>query len=157
VVWKVTNEWCYCKFHPGDNKEVYDAELYAIAEALWKAIDNHVWTHIGDKKTARVFTDSIAALTRIQDDSMELGQSIVRRLAKFQRALYRRNWNIEYHWVPGQKGTEGNEQANKAAKEGATSPVLRGVKKIPREESFTSLAHLHRKTKDTKPKKQRNA
>jgi hypothetical protein len=58
----------------GHNKEVYDIDLYAIVEALWNAIDNYIWTHIGDKKIASIFTNSIAALTRIKDNGMGLGQ-----------------------------------------------------------------------------------
>jgi hypothetical protein len=42
--------------------------------------------------------------------------------------------------------------ADRAAKESAMTPVPRGVKKLPAEEAFTTLAHLHRKTKELKSK-----
>jgi hypothetical protein len=49
-------------------------------------------------------------------------------------------------------GIAGNEEADKAAKEGATTPIPSGVKRIPKEENFTSLAYLHRKTRETEAK-----
>jgi hypothetical protein len=36
--------------------------------------------------------------------------------------------------------------------ESARTPVPRGVKKLPVEEAFTTLAYLHRKTKELKSK-----
>jgi hypothetical protein len=49
-------------------------------------------------------------------------------------------------------GIAGNEEADKAAKEGATTPIPSGVKRIPKEENFTSLAYLHRKTREREAK-----
>lgn len=68
VLWRTMDRsWRAHKTHLGTNKELLDAELFAIAEALklanQKVIGNHT-TH-----TISIFTDFSAALLRIQEDS----------------------------------------------------------------------------------------
>jgi ribonuclease HI len=63
------------KYHLGNRKEIYDAELYAIAEALQAAIQRHIETP--NERKIRVFTDSTAALKRIQEAGRGAGQWLV--------------------------------------------------------------------------------
>jgi ribonuclease HI len=107
---------------------------------------------INGRKEVRIYSDSSAALQGIQDNGRGAGQWLVRRIVKREKLLLRRGYTVEYHRVPGHEGIRGNEEADKAAKEAATIPIMRGVKRIPREESFTTLAHLHRKTNEKKTK-----
>jgi hypothetical protein len=73
-------------------------------------------------------------------------------LQKEKKLLLRRAYSVEYHWVSSHEGIQGNEEVDQADKEAATTPVMRGIKCIPWEELFTTLAHLHRKTKEKKAK-----
>jgi hypothetical protein len=59
---------------------------------------------------------------------------------------------VEYHWVPGHENILGNEKADKAAKEAAAFSVRRGIRRLPPNEQFTTLSHIHRMTKETKTK-----
>jgi hypothetical protein len=72
----------------GNNNEVFDAKLYTIMEALRNTIENHIWTHISNKKTIRTFPDSTSALKRMQDNGMGPGQWIIKGIAKLKRVLY---------------------------------------------------------------------
>lgn len=149
VVWRAPDgSWKTQKTHLGKNKETFDAELFAIAEALKlvnrKVIGNHA-THL-----VRIFADSTAALKRIQEDNPGPGQWTTRTIIKIERTLMRAGWHIEYHWVPGHSKAEGNEKAARAAKDAAQNPRTQGIAPLQSRERFTLMAHLHRVTKEKK-------
>jgi hypothetical protein len=52
--------------------------------------------------------------------------------------------------VPGYSKVEGNEVADKAAKDAAQNPRTQGTLQLTRKERYTSLPHLHRTTKEKK-------
>jgi hypothetical protein len=71
VVWEEEGRWNKRRVHLGRQKEAFDAEMYAMSEAV-KIADE-----ISDKKEVRrvtVFTDSQATLRRIQSDEPGPGQ-----------------------------------------------------------------------------------
>ena len=107
--------WKERKVHLGCNKEVYDAELYGIAEALKIAKRRRLWEsvmqrHSGpalDPPTIRVFTDAQAALTRMKTNPPTAGQWLVTRIIKSEQEILALGVRVEYHWVPGHEGIEG--------------------------------------------------
>ena len=64
-VWKTQEGWAGCRYHLGNNKEVFDAEVFAVYQAL-DAIDQR-------RERGRrynIFVDSTSAIARVRDDSM---------------------------------------------------------------------------------------
>lgn len=154
MAWKET-EWKTWKTYLGTNKEVFGAELYAIGEALGIALrDGKIgrgsssqspttrWTKI------HIWADSQAAIKRLQHTAPGAGQWLARRIIARTQQLKERDTTVEIHWVPGQKGVEGNERADEAAKAAAEAV---GVRRCP--ERFTSLAHIGRTVTERKWKK----
>ena len=99
-------------FYLGNNKEVFDAELYAVVMAIKRAAQRET---IRSRRVA-VFTDSQATLTRIQSDQEGPGQHMTKMLFHWERKLEARGIGIEYRWVPAHKGVPGNERADYLAK-----------------------------------------
>jgi ribonuclease HI len=134
--------------HLGNNKEIFNAELLTIAEAL-KLANRQL---IGNKQTntIQIFTDSSSALIRMQDTNPGPGQWITKRIVERERILRHAGWIIEYHWVPGHSKVEGNKVADKAAKDAAQNLRIQGTLHLTRKERYTYLLHLHRTTKEKK-------
>ena len=121
----------------------YDAELSALVRAielcfLRRAPGLHF----------RIFTDSQAAMRRIQDDRPGPGQAVaVRGIVAATRA-HRKGSTISIHWVPGHCGVVGNEVADQWASEAAEREIrTRGGSRPspihpPRECELTSRAFL---------------
>jgi ribonuclease HI len=141
AVWKSGDGWQGRKVFMGRNKEVFDAELYAIWIGLASARD-HLKDDWMGAKSITFFTDAQAALKRIRNDDPGPGQWLARRIIRTERQLRQAGWTTEFRWVPGHKGVEGNEVADQWAKEGAEAT---GAEHLPREEeSITTLAHVAR-------------
>jgi len=109
VVWGREERWNKMRVHLGRQKEAFDAEMYAMSEAV-KIADE-----IGDKKEVRrvtIFTNSQATLQRIQSDEPGPGQALVLRTLNWESDLTDKNIQVEYRWVPAHKGVEDNEEAD---------------------------------------------
>jgi len=116
VVWK-EERWNKRRVYLGRQKEAFDAETYAMSEAV-KIADE-----ICGKKDVRrvtIFTDSQATLRRIQTDKPGPGQVLALRTMNWgSKLLDKRNIQVEYQWVPAHKGIEGNEEADSQATKAA--------------------------------------
>jgi ribonuclease HI len=149
VAWRASpTEWKAHKMHLGNNKEIFDAKLFAIAEAL-KLANRQL---IGNKQTntIQIYTDSSAALQSMQDANPGPGKGITKIIVERERILEHAGWKIEYHWVLGHSQVKGNEVADKAAKDAARNVRTQGTIHLTRKERYTSLPYLHRKTKEKK-------
>lgn len=107
--------------HLWRNKEVYDAEIYALAEGLDIALSLWKGGTLGSRAINQIafFTNAQAALDRIQIDAPGEGQYLAQRIAMRERALLALGIAIEYHWVPGHKDVIDNEAADRVAKAAA--------------------------------------
>lgn len=107
--------WAGRRFHLGNNK-VFDAEVFAIYQALRICNDNQ---RPGHRYT--VFSDSQAAVQRIRTDAVGPGQQwATAAIEVCSRPLHREN-EVTVLWVPAHSGAEGNEVAGQYAKEAAGS------------------------------------
>jgi ribonuclease HI len=128
----------------GDNKEVFDAEVYALARAAQILANRNETGH-----QYSIFCDSQTALQRCQDDRPGPGQAFAITFLKWAEKLYESGNTLCLRWVPGHKDIEGNEVADVWAKSAASSgaiyqPVFRRHK--PQNVRNTiSLAHIARK------------
>jgi hypothetical protein len=71
-------QWQGQAFHLGTNKEVFDAELYAIFRAMVRFARRRE-----SHREYTVFADAQAALQRCADDAAGPGQAIARRIIGF--------------------------------------------------------------------------
>ena len=125
-------------FHLGDNKEVFDAEVYAIAQAI-EVIDQK--QERGHQYT--IFVDSTSAVDRIRTDAIGPGQSFgIVAIEGCSRVMSRDN-EITVRWVPAHHGVPGNEKADEYAK--AAAEGERPDSTVPDELRWeTSLSHMTR-------------
>jgi ribonuclease HI len=116
VVWEEGRRWSKRRVHLGRQKEAFDAEMYAMSEAV-KIADEIC----GRKEVRRVtiFTDSQATLQRIQLDEPGPGQALALRTMNWESELIKKNIRVEYWWVHAHKGVEGNEEADLQATKAA--------------------------------------
>jgi ribonuclease HI len=102
--------------HLGTDKEhtVYEAECAAILMGI-HAIRR--WRY----NTATVYTDNQAALQGLSQDTPGPGKYILDAVHNGLKAAKEKNKEsrIRLRWIPGHKGVEGNEEADKGAKEAA--------------------------------------
>jgi ribonuclease HI len=116
IVWQEHNEWTGLKYRLGRNKEVFDAELYAILRATVMARD-----HVSELKSDGIdrliiFTDSQASLSRIQHNGSGPGQTWASAIIQNSNEILGQNIQLEFRWVPGHAGIAGNETADEYAR-----------------------------------------
>jgi ribonuclease HI len=148
VAWKDGTEWTGLKYRLGRNKEVLDAELFALLRATIMIGDQVEDMITEGVQKIIIFTDSQAALNRIQHNEPGPGQTWASAIIRSTEEICRQNIQLEFRWVPGHAGIEGNETADQLAKDAAAPE---NEEELPSEEDrCTSLSHLRRYTTDAK-------
>ena len=126
----------------GTNKEVFDAEVYALLEAI-RLLNNRGET--GASYT--VFSDSQAAIFRLLHEECGPAQALARAAIDASRELRSRGSDITIRWTPSHRGVAGNERADALARQAAAGELTQADPAYLRE---ASLAHLTRKTTEAR-------
>jgi ribonuclease HI len=104
VAWIEGTEWTGLKYRLGRNKEVFDAELFALLRATIM-IGDQVEDMISEGvQKIIIFTDSQAALNRIQHNEPGPGQTWASAIIRSTEEICRQNIQLESRWVPGHAG-----------------------------------------------------
>lgn len=97
-------------------QEVFHAELLGIVQALQLA------KNIGVREPVTVFLDSKAATSRLHHTQTGPGQAQAVQAHTAAQVLQSQGRQSIIQCVPGHAGVEGNERADKAAKQAANKP-----------------------------------
>jgi len=149
VVWKEGERWNKRRRHLGRQEEVFDAEMYAMSEAM-KIADEKAEKEKFTRVT--VFTDSQATLRRIQSDEQGPGQVLALRTMNWTDAIARKDIQVEYRWVPAHKGIEGNEEADQQATKAVHKHCgsYTATQKPPPYLDYVSFSHVSRRLTEVK-------
>jgi ribonuclease HI len=112
VVWKEGEEWKEERSYLGKKKEVFDAEVYAMLRARWKAMEIDNIEKV-DKET--IISHSTPAIKSVQNTESGPGQAMAITSVKFNNRLAEMGTQVEFRWVSLHKGVEQNEKAHQAA------------------------------------------
>ena len=129
--------WSGHRFFLGNNKEVFDAETFAIYQAL-RSFDER--QESGHHYT--VFTDAQAAVQRVATDAAGPGQYWARAAIEVCSRLRARDNMVQVRWVPAHIGIEGNEVTDTFAKEAAGGRQYSVEDRQLREASLSHLSRL---------------
>ena len=142
IAFKREGTWKELGVYLGKNKEVFDAELFAISRAL-KEIDSRA----EENRRYTIFSDSQAAISRVQHDRTGPGQTLAVRSIETTRSLTTRGNRVTIRWTPSHAGIPGNERADRMAKRAAEGKEEEACQEYLRE---ASLSHLTRVTTEAR-------
>uniref|UniRef100_A0A8H7K1V6 Reverse transcriptase domain-containing protein n=1 Tax=Bionectria ochroleuca TaxID=29856 RepID=A0A8H7K1V6_BIOOC len=94
---------------------VYAAELQGIILALQIALDATAEQQ-GRNKVC-IYTDNQAAIRSVAKPKGKSGAYLLHKIARQIDDLHRQHVRVEIRWIPSHQGIQGNEAADKAAKE----------------------------------------
>ena len=99
----------------GAQSSAFDAEVQGLVRAIEiAAMDAREGEHF------RIFTDSLAAMKRIESDRPGPGQLLaIRGITIARLGIYDRGASVSIGWVPGHHGVPGNELADLCARDEA--------------------------------------
>ena len=142
VVWRnpASHRWEVYKTTLGENKEVLDAELWGISRALKIALKETT-----PRKAGRitVYSDAQVAIKQLRETKSKAGQALRIQIYEQARQLQAYGGEVIVRWIPSHSGIEGNEQADKAAKEAAADSKAQVAR-------WSSLTHVKKKITDAK-------
>ena len=104
-----------------NNASVFTAELVAIVEALR-------WINASDKGSFVIHSDSYSTISALKQFNPT--HPIIQKIQEWLYKLHSKYKRIDFCWVPAHVGIQGNEEADKEAKEAAMLSTV-NVKYIP--------------------------
>jgi ribonuclease HI len=119
----------------GYAKEVFDAELIGILEALKIAVKVRKQRNYSQ---LTIFSDSQLAIQRILNDKLGLGQALAIEIIAITEELKEKDVLTTIRWVPSHFGIEGNEKADLLAKKAANQPNNAQI------EGYSSFSYIQR-------------
>ena len=129
---------------PGHQQEVFDAEVYAIYEAV-----NLLDVRGETEQSYTVFSDSQAAIYRVLHEECGPAQMLARAtLGAFCRLRARGN-EVTIRWTPSHQGVAGNERADTSARAAASGEQAAASLTYLREASLSHLTRLATETQST--------
>ena len=112
-------DWEGKRFHLGDSKEAFDAEVFAIYQA-----PRAFWSGGRSGRRFAVFSDCQPAIQRARSDALGPGQCWARAIIEVASRLVAKGNEVAICWVPAHVGVTGNEKADEMAKGAAGSRVF---------------------------------
>ena len=99
--------WTGHRFHLGTNREVFDAEIFAIYQALCTLDERQE-----NGRMYTIFSDSTAAIDRISTDTLGPGQRFAVAASEVCSRIAARDNEVTVRWVPAHSTVPGIEKAN---------------------------------------------
>ena len=113
-VWRSLGGWSGCRFHLGTNKDVSDAEVFAICQAqLWIEGLQGAGGHF------TIFADSTAAIERVRTDTLGPTHCLAAAAIVVCDSIPSPGSQVTIRRVPSHIGVEGSDTANRYAKAAA--------------------------------------
>ena len=107
-MWRAPSGLSGSRYHLGNNKEAFDAEVYAIYQAP-RILDQR--QESGHRYT--VFVDSTPAIDRVRSDSISLDQRFAVAAIEACTRVLARDYEVSIRWVPAHHGVPGNEDGRR--------------------------------------------
>ena len=126
----------------GKKVEVFDAELFATMQAARCA--QKISQTTPNLQNIWILTDSQAVWHRLQNAKPKPGQILISKVRNLSTQLQTKGIQLRLKWIPSHSGISGNEQVDKAAKQGA-----RNDGNIAQKHEFVSFAYLRRLIKES--------
>ena len=141
ICYQKRNQWKQKSLFLGKNKEILDAELWAISEALDTAIRE---TSNANNTPITIFCDSQKALTTIRHPPSHKENRFLRVYIYYKPKKLQSNGHVvACRWVPGHADLVGNEKADLAARN-------RAEKGGRQAEPWSSLAYIKKNLAQTR-------
>ena len=140
--WLQGGEWRERGVFLGTNKEVFDAEVYAIREAV-DLLDARGETG----QSYAIFSDSQAAIFRVLHEECGPAQALARATIEASRRLRARGNDVTIRWTPSHQGVPGNERADTGARAAAAGDRETASPTYLREASLSHLTRLATETR----------
>jgi ribonuclease HI len=119
----------------GYSKEIFDAELIGILEALKIAVKER---KLRNYSQVTIFLDSRKAIQRTLDDKLGPGQALTIEIISIANWLKDKGVETLIRWVLSHFGIEGNEKADILAKKAANQPKSAQV------DGYSSFSYIQR-------------